>query len=225
LPSDFVKEGLDDQLRTDGLLTSPSEVITLDYKKKDGTTAKWILTLGQDKGEEVYLYTNQRPTVYKTSKGSIDPVRVDAAYFRDGKAPFQFDVELARTVVIQSEKFHHKFVKTDSGWTVEGTDLHLDSEKLVQLMTILRSLEAREFIGTSGTGFKKVPQIEVLGDKGKLLFSLAWADEYKAKSRWNSGTRLRYARTSASGETLGVEASKLDHLIDPALVQKKAEAK
>jgi hypothetical protein len=226
LPNDFDKENFSDEDKAANLLTKPSAKIQIDFKDKQGASHQWVLTLGQDKGEEVYLFTNQRPTLYKTSRASADTIRVSPLYFRDGKAPFQFEVEAAREVRLNTPKNKYVIKKGDGGWHLDGAaeNLELDQEKLVQLFTNLRSLEAQEFL-SQAKGIKAPPQIEIRGDKGQVLFSLSWGDEYKAKSPWLNALSLRAVKTNQSTDILGVERSKVELLDNPALVKAKAKDK
>jgi hypothetical protein len=226
LPSEIVKEGIDDSDKSQYLLKKPFEVITFDYKNKAGKDTQWTLTIGQSRGDEYFVYTNLRPTIYKATKAAAEKLHMPPAAFRDGRTPFQFPVEQAREVRVHMDKFSHTFKKNDSGWALadaDNKDLELEQEKLVQLFQNIRNLDALEF-AAAGQGIKGPPQIEILGDKG-ILFTLAWGDEYKAKSPWNAGATLRPVKTNLGGkEIAGLPKDKLEKLVDATLVRKKAPA-
>lgn len=222
LPSEFVKEERTDEDLRAYLLLKPAAVIRLGYKDKDGKAGEWVLTLGQDRAEDVFLYTNQRSTIYKATKAVADALRMPLEYFRDGHPPFQFDVERAREVRIKTAKFTHNFNKTESGWTLQGGpgDLELDQEKLVQLFQKIRNLEASEF-SPKPVALKTAPQIEIRGEDGATVFTLAWGDEVKGTSAWNKNTALYRVNTSLHKGTVHVAKDKLDKLVDESMVRKK----
>ncbi|MBX3023195.1 MAG: DUF4340 domain-containing protein [Bdellovibrionales bacterium] len=225
LPNDFEKEGLTAEEKSKYLLAKPATVVTFKYKGKDGKLAEWQMTLGQDRAEDVFVYTDQRPTIYKTSKVSTAGIKVPPQFFREGKAPFQFDVEKAREVRVTVAKESHLFKKTDKGWELaEGAskDLELDQEKLVQLFQNVRNLEAQEFV--PGATVKAAPQVEIHGDGGQVLLALAWGDQYKAKSPWNGASTFRFVKTNLGKEVMGMAADKLDKLVDAHLLVNKSSS-
>lgn len=230
LPNDFIKEGITSADKKNDLLVKPSYVVAIDFKKKDGKAGHWELTLGQDKAGDVYLYTDQRPTIYKTSTTSLDAIRVPKAYFRDSHEPFAFPIEPAREIRVRTDKTNHSFKKTDSGWALAGEDgkSQLNQEKLVQLLQNIRNLEAVEFGPVGSKGFKTQPQVEVRGDNDKVLFRLAWGDGYKSKTPWNKGANLRFVKTNLNPGVMGAAAEKLEaleKLVNESLVAPKGETK
>lgn len=219
MPTEIVSEELSDQDKRTFLLAKPA--ITLKVQmKSDKNPEPWILTVGQDKGGERYLYTNKRSTVYKTSSASLDPVMVEPTRFRDGRKPFQFPLEQARELEIKTKDLRQTFRKQDQNWTlaqpVPGKELN--QEKLVELIQELSSLEAQEFL-SSGKGFSQ-PQLVVKGEGGKVLLSLNWGSEYKPGSS-PQGETFRYVRSNLEKSVLGLPKQKLDDLIDPGLLVEK----
>ncbi len=216
-PSGVVAETLSEEDRSAFLLKKPSMTVKMD---------SWELILGQDKAEDVYLFTNKRPTVYKAVATTVDAVRVPKIYFRDGRLPFKFDLELAREVSVKTAKVTDSFVKKDSSWALKSAraDSELDSDKLVALIQGVQGLEAQEFLGSSdkGSGFPAEPQVVIKDAGGKTLFSLAWGAEYKPKYGFNKGYMFRYVKTSLGPEIVGLPKEKLDRLVDSGLIKKKA---
>lgn len=224
VPTEFVKEGVEDVDKANYLLKKPALTVQVSYKKKDGKDGKWTLTLGQEKATEVFLYTDQRPTIYKATKAATEKLLVSKDYFRDGHAPFQFNVEQARVIRIHTPALNHEFKKVDSGWALSdksSAELELNQDKLVQLLQSLRTLDAREFLA-NGPGIKGEPQIQILGEDQKPIFTLAWSDEYKSKLPWNVGVALRYAKSNLSKEIVALPKDKIERLIDSGMVKKKA---
>lgn len=218
VPTDFVKEDPTDADRAEYFLKKPSLVATFKYKTKAGEPKEWVLTVGQDRGDDTYLYTNVRPTLYKTSKAAADKIRATPLYFRDGHAPFLFNVEEAREVRWKN----HTFKKTDAGWTAASgveADSELDQEKLVQLVQNVRSLEAQEY-PDQAKGIPRTPQVEIRGEGGKVLRRLSWGDEFKAKSPWNAGLVFRFVSVDG-GKPLGVLKDRLAAIDNAGLLRKK----
>lgn len=217
--TEVVAESLSDALKKEHLLVKPS----LRVKLND-----WELTVGQDKAGEVYLFNNQRPTLYKLSASSIEPVRVTREFFRDGRPPFKLDVGQARTIRLAKDNFRHTLKKDGSTWALEGKEkdptIELVQDKLVALFQNISELEATEFV-TGAKGFPKDPQVVIEGAKGEILLSLAWGDEYQPKKSWNKGNTYRFVRTNLAGETLGVPKDKLERLIDVGMVRHKEAPK
>lgn len=216
-PSAVVAEAVSEEDRTQYLLKKPSLQVQM---------GDWKLTVGQDKAGEVFLFTNKRPTLYKTTATGVDVLRVPKAYFRDGREPFKFDVELVKEVEINSKTLQAAFIKKDSSWTLKGErkDEELDADKLVTLVQSLAGLEALEFLGNEkGKGLPVRPQVILKDGEGKEVLSLAWGDEYKSKTRYNKDYTFRYVKSSKAKEIVGITKEKLDRLIDSALIKKKPQ--
>jgi hypothetical protein len=200
----------------------------LSIKKEDGSAAEWVLTAGQDKDSDVYLYTNQRGTVYKTDSSSLASIRVTPEYFRDGRRPFHFPLEQAQEIRVRNGAFHHVFKKDGSEWKLAdgAAGDELDQEKLTTLLQTLGTLDAQEFLASgAGKGFRAEQTIEVVDSKGKTLFRLSWGDSYKAKLKFNRGQSFRYVKTNLEKDVMGLNAAKITSLVSPSLVRKKAKAK
>lgn len=218
VPSDFVKEDPSEADLAEYFLKKPSLVVTFTYKSKTGEAKEWVLTIGQDRGDDTYLFTNVRPTVYKAAKTAVDKIRATPLYFRDGHAPFQFEVEDAREVKWKDLVLK----KTDAGWTAASgvaADSELDQEKLVQLVQNVRSLEAQEY-PEQAKGMPRTSQVEIRGENGKSLRRLAWGDEFKAQSPWNAGLVFRFVSVDG-GKPLGVLKDRLAAIDNAGLVRKK----
>lgn len=216
-PSTIVAEEIREEDRIQYLLKKASLFV-----KMDG----WELTLGQDKAGDVFLFTNKRPTLYKATVSAVDVLRVPKAYFRDGREPFKFDVELVKEVEVHSGPVQAIFVKKDSTWSLQGErkDEELDADKLVTLVQSLSNLEAQEFLGSEkGRGFPARPQVVLKDGAGKTLLAVSWGDEYKPKASYNKTYSFRYVRSSQAKEMVGLPKEKLDRLIDSGLIKKKPQ--
>jgi len=220
MPTEIVGDALTDEQRKLDLLVKPSFTMKVDYKNPTGT---WILTVGQDRADDVFLYTSARPTVYKTSSAALKTLRVGEVYFRDGKSPFHFDVEQVHDVLISQGKIQHNLVKEGSEWKAEAPDLKVDGEKLGTFFQNIRNLEGQEFT-KSAKGLKPDQRIRLRDSQGQTLLDLTWGDEFKATQSWNKGMTFRYVQTNLEKDAMGVVATKISGLIDPKLVSKKAES-
>lgn len=216
MPSAIVAETLTDSDRENFLLKKPSMIVRMDG---------WELNVGQDKAEDVFVTTNKRSTVYKTSVTQIDPVRVPKIYFRDGHLPFKFDVELVREIEIHADTVQLTAVKKDNEWILKTPekDRELDQDRLINLIQTIHSFEAQEFLTSeAGKGFPSTAQIVLKDTAGKPLYSLAWGGEYKPKFEFNKGYTFRFVRTSNSKEIVGLPKEKLDRLVESGIIKKKS---
>lgn len=211
---DIVKDGITEDDRKSYLLSKPSMLVQM---KPD-----WSLTIGQDRAEDVFLFTNQRPVLYKISSQALSQIRVPPRYFRDGHRPFEFPIENAREIEVHLPKAG-SFVmrKTDKGWSSpDGKDT---SEQAVALMQAVHALDAKEYSSSIRSEISS-PQIIVKGENGRELFTLAWGADFKAKETYNQGESLVYARTNIEKEILGLQKDKIEAL-SKIFVPKKEKKK
>lgn len=225
LPNEFAKEILDEQTKKEFLLNSPSLNAVVSFKKPDGSVGQWTLTIGQDKADKVYLFTNQRPTVYETAKATLAKLRVPETFFRDGRAPFKVNLEQAKEIDIRTDNGKHVFVKDGQKWSPKGEskDLEFDENKLVELSQSIHGLEAQEFL--PGKNEKTQPRFIVRDGKGDEIFRLGWGNDYEPIQAWNKGSKFRYVQSSLSKDIMGLPKEKLDQLIDAGIVKKKFNKK
>lgn len=217
----------DDDKRTD-LLLKPSMVLTMDYTKGDGGKAVWVLTAGQERAEDIFLYTNQRPTVYKLPASGLDMIRVPTEYFRDGKRPFHFPMEQVRVVELSSGSLNYKFKKNDLVWKVDGGDagVELDQDKLIHMMQGLTDLEAQEYAPMAkAKGFKPNQKLVLRDEHDQVVFQMEWGDDFKATASYNKGMTFRWVKTNLEAEAMGVAAVRVTGLIDKNMVKTKTATK
>jgi hypothetical protein len=201
-PADIVKDEISEEDKRSYLLLVPSAKIQLN--------GSWQLIIGQDRAQDVFLFTNRKTTIYKVSTQGISEIRVGPEFFRDGRKPFDFPVELARSIEIRDGKIAVTLNKTDTGWATEkGADV---STAAVSFMQTLKGLEGLEFGGPQKTGITS-PQILVKDKDGKELLTLAWGAEYKAREDYNDGASLKYARTNLESAVMGLSKEKLEYLM------------
>jgi hypothetical protein len=201
-PADIVKDELTEEDKRSYLLLVPSAKIQLNDS--------WQLIIGQNRAQDVFLYTNRKSTVFKVSSQGVSEIRVGPEFFRDGRKAFDFPVELARSIEIRDGKISVVLKKTDAGWANgKGADV---SAAAVSFMQTLKGLEGLEFGGPPKTGIAS-PQILVKDKDGKDLFTFAWGTEYKARADYNDGAILKYARTNLEQEVLGISKEKLEYLM------------
>jgi hypothetical protein len=221
-PPEVASETLsEDDKRTD-LLLKPSVIVAIKYKKPDGAAADWTLTAGQERSSDIFMYTNQRPTVYKSPSKALDRVRVPRAYFRDGKKAFAFNMEKVHAIEIHDGAFHHRFKKTDLLWKLddgaESAKYQIEQDRLINMIQNLASLEAQEF-PSSAQGMKPDQRITLLDDKGGKVFEINWGDEYKSQVPYNKGLSFRYVKSNLEKEAMGVAASKIATLVDKSMIK------
>jgi len=199
-------------------------------KGKSSLQAKfgeWVVQFSQDTADGVYITSNKNPFVYKSAVSALNPVRVARGYFRDGKVPFKFNLELVREIEVRSSKVKEVFVKKDETWALKrkADDVELDQEKLVQMVHHIQNLEAADFAPIKAPPPGLSNAVVMRGEGGKEVFFLHWGGEYKSKLSWAPDLVLRYAQASGTAEILGLAKDKLDRLIDSAIIKKKAAPK
>lgn len=222
-PAEISREQLDDFAKTEFLLAKPSFTIGVEYKKPNDQAAMWIATLGQDKATDVWVYTNLRSTIYKTTVAALENIRLPLSFFRDSSKAFSFPLEQARKVEVREGAFNYTFKKAGEKWVIDGDaqgGAELEEERLVQFIQNVRTMEAGEFPGGVGVGLKD-PQVRILNEEGKTIFALSWGDEYKAKEPYNKGAAFRYVKTDQSPDVMGVASEKLARLLDAKMVKEK----
>lgn len=225
LPNEFAKENVDEPSKKQYQLNDPSLIVVMDFKRPDGTTGQWTLTVGQDQADKVYLFTSDRPTIYETAKETLAKLRVTPAYFHDGRKPFKVNLEQAKEIDIRTDKWKHVFVKDGQKWSLKGDDkdVEFDENKLVELTQSIYGLDAQEFL--PGKTEKTEPRFIVRDGKGSEIFRLGWGNEYEPIQAWNKGTKFRYVQSSLSKDIMGLPKEKLDQLIDAGIVKKKSDKK
>jgi hypothetical protein len=223
-PADVASDKLGEEQKHDFLLLKPSLKAHVSLKTADGKDAVWNVTAGQDRGDDVFMFTNLRDTVYRAAKSTLNNLRVSREYFRDGKAAFRFPIEQAHTIQVNGLRIE----KDGSNWKLAGADAksELVQDRLTAFLQNLAALEAQEFpLAASAKGFKPVQNIRVQDSKGQVLFDLAWGDEFKAQESWNKGMTFRFVKTNLDKEVLGVNTAKIASLVNAGLVATRAENK
>lgn len=174
------------------------------------------MVVGQDLAEDVYLYTEQRETIYKSSVAAMNDIRVKPSYFRNARKGFAFPLEQVRRIEVSVNKKDRAIVKNGSEWSLEGADskdYELDTVKLATFLQNVRSLSGKEFY-PKGEGFPEKPQLVMVGADGQPLFQLWWGAAIK-------GTNDVYAKTNLEKEVMSLSKENIDELIPRELVRKK----
>jgi len=223
VPTEIKEEKPTDDDKTNELLVKPSYVINVKFKKHEGGEGEWAVTIGQDRDGDVFLQTGQRTTVYKTSSKALRTLRVGRDFFRDGKAPFNFNVEQAHEIDLPK----YKLVKDGSEWKVaDHSDLEVNGEKLATLLQSIKTMDAEEYPKAKDAGFSPSQHVRILDSQNKTLLDLRWGKEFKGQESWNKGMTFRVVETNLSKDgVMGINTAKLASLIDPGLVSKRAEKK
>jgi len=193
----------------------------VDYHAEHEKPGHWALNVGRDVGPDAFFYTNDRPTILKAAAANVAKVMATPEYFRDGRVPFKFDAEAARTVRVRHGKLNFEAHRDGSAWTLATAKdgATLNEAEFKELIGTLGTLQAIDFPGTSVV-VKAAPAIEILDGAGHALFTLALGDEYKSKAAWNEKATLRAVRVNAS-ETFGLPKAQIDNLIKERLIKAK----
>lgn len=227
---DIIKDNPSPEDKKNALLLRPSSVVSLFNKDKDGKMHEWVLAIGQDKAEDVFIKSTERPTIYKVPTSSVAKIRVPLEFFRDGKKPFRFPVDLAHKVEVNINGELHTFIKKGSTWSLDEsvtkTDKQLNQDKLVALIQKIAGLEAQEFLRAStSAGFTPEQRIVIRDGKDEVLLDLQWGKPFISTKDFNKGVALTLAKTNLEKEILAIPTAQLQNLIDPKLLEKKAAKK
>lgn len=221
VPIEIVADQIKDGEKRGMLLLKPSLTVSLPNKKG----GLWTIVIGQDKAEDVYLYTNVRDTIYRIQTPALRQVRVDAAFFRDGHTPFLFPLEQAQEVELMKPGFSQKLKRDHEAWSA-GEGVKVDQDKLIGLFQTIRQLDVQEYVDPKAvSGFLPEQNIIVRDAAGKVLLSLAWGGEYKSKLPYGRGLGLTYLRSNLSSDVIAISKEAMSGLIDPSIVTKPAPAK
>jgi hypothetical protein len=223
-PGDIASEKLSEAQKREFLLLKPSLKAHVTLKKADGKDGTWDVTVGQDRGDDVFMYTNLRDTVYRASASTLSALRVNRDYFRDGKSPFHFQLEQAHLIQVNGLKIE----KDGSTWKLKDAPAgsELVQDQLTEFLHNLSRLEAQEYPrAKDAKGFKPEQTIRIEDAKGGVLLELSWGDEFKAREPWNKGMTFRFVKTNLDKEVLGVNSAKIASLTKAGLVATRAENK
>lgn len=224
IPAEIARDGLEEADKKEFLLVKPTFKMTLHFGDKDKPKS-WTLVMGQDRAEDVFVYSDSRPTIYRAGENAVRQLRVAPEFFRDGKTPFKFDLEKVTTAEIAHPKFNETLKKEALIWTSAGGDKDgkVNEEKLTQLFQNLSSLEAQEFVVRSPS-FKPDRKVALKDSSGKTVIAVEWGGEYKSTLPQNRGMKMRLVRSSLEKVLLAIPAEKMDPLIMDPLVSKPQPA-
>lgn len=216
---DFVSETQNAKALADAGLTHPLFKMVLDLETKD--PARVELTFGERKGStDVFVTVSNRPQIFKVAKMGVEKLNKTAEDFRDRKQPFQFDLEQVKNVNVETSVAKVQIKKDGTSWALAQPEKgkELDMERLQDFFDKVKSLEADTFFAPNqGKGLNPPKNAIVFtGGDGKVVFKLAWGDEFKKDA---NTAPVYFAKTSNSKEVLGVKTGSLMTLPIQTLVK------
>ena len=219
IPSEIVKDEITEETKKEFLLSKPSMIVKLNFGDQGGES--WTLTVGQDRAEEVFVYTDVRPTIYKSGTAALRQIRAGPEFFRDGRAPFKFEMEKVTQVEVSQPQFNHLFKKDVNDWAFAGDDktVKVDPEKLKGFFQNLGTLEAHEFVTGRPAGFKPTHRAVLKDAQGKVVYEVSWGGAHKSSLPQNQGIPLQLVKASLSDSLVAVPAEKLAALLSQPLIQ------
>jgi hypothetical protein len=185
-------------------LTKPSLVAQFTITK-DGKEDSVTWEIGQDLGEDVYLKTSERATIYKLSKGGIKDIRISLNKFLDGKKAFRFNLEEAKDLLLVRDGSAFHFVKNEKAWILESPKG--DTFKPEGLVEFLQKLEALDPIVEDlppDLQFHANMNRLVVKSEQKTLLEIVWTPEKN---------HLRWLKNPAVSERFKVSADKMNALL------------
>lgn len=202
-------------------LVTPRYEIHITTQDPQGEGEKVSIKISGPIAEDVYAMREGNPAVYKLTRTAAERVKVDTDYFREGQSPFQFSLELARQIEVETTKGRVKIEKDGENWKlVDGGNLELKTDKLVELFQKVRDLDAREFHKT-GRGWPQRPQLVIRGKDDKILLQLEWGEKFKPTKGYLIGQEYKFVRSSQSSEVFGVQFDRIERVVPRDLVVEK----
>ena len=198
-------------------------MVTLSIQMAKGTELKVKMgsPLNSPSGDDTYIQTSLRETVYKLKSNSLGKVIVGKEFFRDGKSFFDFDVEKASEIVIDLNGVRTSIKRKDLNWTFansQGSLEIINSDKLAGFFQRLKSLEAVDFIVGQSPAFLNPSSIKVLDTNSKVLLEMFVGSSYVGKRGFVQGVDLNYVRVSGQTVVLGLKSNELRELVTPDLL-------
>ena len=209
-------------LRANEFLTDAKvERIASRVELSGSDNKSWWIEFGPEQKGTVYARSSSIQGVIQLTPGLIEKIKVPLDSLRNGKLPFQFDLEKVQRVKISTDLAKIDVKKTDLNWELTKPDekKEVDQNQLVQLIQKLQNLEAKKFLAQAPANTKYSKSVQLTDKDEKELLLIRWGDEFSDKV---SGARLVYVRSSKSPETLVLSASDLMALPVQTLVKDKA---
>ncbi len=201
-------------------LSKPNLTLSLH---EEGQEKARTLELGLGKNaDETFVRSNKKAFVYRVSPTLREKLDLTADDFREGKFPFQFDLEKISEVQIKTASQSIKLKKNLESWTLEG-DEKLDETQLANLFQRLRDLDARSFYALSSVPIGSLKNSLLLLDQaGERVFEMKWGADFQVSSGRNKDQKFFRVLVSGQKEAFGLSLLDLNSLpIDKLIVREK----
>lgn len=211
------------------LMLKPSAVITFHVQEPNGKKRDWVLRVGQDRAEDLFLQSSDRDALFRSPRTDLNLVRVPLEFFREGRQAFRFPVERAHKIELKLEGKSYSVIKEGMQWKVDGkhsSDEEIVPDKVIGTMQNLARLEAQEYLPMSR--FDRVEfgnSMTVKDAEDKPLLHLEWGKSFPSGQSYNKGMTFAPVRTNLEKEGMLVQTSTMQSLIEPGLIIKKTPKK
>ena len=199
---DFVSEMKTD-LSRHGLSSPQVETHLSGIKENKPYDFKLMLSPKAPDGEKQHAAATSTDLtgVVKVYSAIINVAQKTREDFFDRRYPFQYDPTQAMKVRISTPELKLLTEKKDGKWSkLEASiEAELASLQVDELVKAISRMEASGYLKEKGKGLTPPKnKIEVFNEKGEVLVSLFWGDEYQPRidDPANTGLKFYYATTS-----------------------------
>lgn len=183
----------------------------------------WQLNLSSFKDNKGYAFVSNREPIMEFSESSLKALLVEADYFRDKKAPFQFPKDQIEKLELKIGKVELHLSKAGDKWNIEGSSnekQEVNTEKLDQFLGDILQLEAAQIVAAASPNTKvEENQITLKNKSNELVLRINWGGKYKDKV--SPSEEYYFVRTHNSKDIYGVKINSLDSLAKLNLTQEK----
>ena len=208
---DQMVEGIKN-LRATDFVSEPaalnSVAFRLDVTGPENKT--WWIEFGPEQKGFVYAKSSSINGTIKLMPSLIENIKLSLEDFRNGRLPFQFDLQKVHRVKINTESERMDFSRSDANWvlTKPNDKKEVNQEVLVQFFQRLQGLNAKRFLKSAPASVKYFRSIQLIDAEDREILRVRWGDN-------------AYAATSRSTETLELNPAELSALPLSALIKDK----
>lgn len=174
----------------------------------------WWVELGPVEKGLVYAKSSAIEGVFQLTADLAEPLRVSLDSFRNGRLPFQFDVEHVHRIRISTVQNKIDLKKSDLKWVLSKNDdkKEVNQEALTQFFQKLQNLNAQKFLNDAPAAVKYFNSIQLIDAEDKEILRIRWGDN-------------AFVSSSKGPETLVMNLADLTALPIAALVKDKLDHK
>ena len=186
------------------MLTGSVEFFGADNKN-------WAIQFGPTEKDALYANVTGIQGLARLTPILVEKIKVSLEDLRNGRLPFQFDVQHVHRIKINTETTKIDLKKTDMNWVLTKTDekKEVDQAALAQFFQKVQNLNAKKFLKSAPANVKYFRSIQLISADDKEILRIRWGDN-------------PYVSSSKSPETLEVALAELTALPIQTLIKEKS---